>query len=130
VGSDADEVRDGIKMARDETRPNLVPELELSADTLKITLADHADMKMVAVRLVWYLSDADVEIGDGENQGRQLHYTNVVLASEVLEDWNGKAKSFSLDATAGRAMGADHVAVLLQDYYGHGPIVGAAQLPL
>jgi len=130
VGSMADEVRDGIKAARAIKRSNRVPALTLNGDTVKLSLGNDADAKMLAVRVVWYLADADVEIGDGENQGRKLHYTNVVLDSEVLEDWNGDAKTFSLDAAAARALGADHVAVLLQDYYGHGAIMGAAYLPL
>jgi len=130
VGSMAEEVRDAVKKARAIERPNLVPALALDGESVQVSLGDHADMKMVAVRVVWYLSDADVEIGDGENQGRHLHYTNVVLDSEVLEDWDGKAKNFVLDAAAARAAGADHVAILLQDYYGHGPVVGAAYLPL
>lgn len=130
VGSMAEEVRDSVEKARSIERPHLTPDISLHDNIVKISLADHADMKMVAVRFVWYLADVAVQIGDGENQGRKLHYTNVVLESEVIEDWDGHAKTYALNAAEARAMGADHVAILLQDLYGHGPIVGAAYMAL
>jgi len=130
VGSMADDVRESVEKARAIDRPHLSPEIQLVGNQVKVSLPNHADMKMVSVRFVWFMADATVKIGDGENQGRTLHYTNVVLDSEVIEDWNGKAKTYALDATEARTSGADHVAILLQDMYGHGPIVGAAFLPL
>lgn len=130
VGSKADEVRAGVEEARAINRPHLTPVIAVEGDKVRVELPDHAEMKMVAVRFVWFMADAAVKIGEGENQGRTLHYTNVVLESEVIEDWNGKAKSYELDASSARAAGADHVAILLQDMYGHGPMVGAAYLRL
>jgi len=130
VGSVADEVRASVDKARAIERPHLTPTISQDGDMITVSLADNPDMKMIAVRYVWYVADASVQIGDGENQGRKLHYTNVVLDSEVIEDWNGKAKNYVLNAKKARADGADHVAVLLQKMYGHGPIVGAASLAL
>jgi len=126
VGSMADEVRAAVEEARQIERPHVMPAISVDGDKVSFTLPASAAMKMVAVRYVWFMGDATVQIGDGENQGRQLHYTNVVLDSEVIEDWDGKAKSYTLNAAKARAEGADHVAVLLQDMYGHGPIVGAS----
>jgi len=130
VGSMADEVRQAVADARTIERPHLTPKITVDGDKVTFLLPTDADMKMVAVRYVWYMADATVQIGDGENMGRKLHYTNVVLKSEVIEDWDGKAKSYTLDAATARAAGADHVAVLLQDMYGHGPMVGAAYTEL
>ncbi|PCI60263.1 MAG: hypothetical protein COB37_09675 [Kordiimonadales bacterium] len=130
VGSKDGEVQKCIIDARAIERPHLTPDIKVNGDTVEFSLEDYADLTMVAVRVVWYLADVDVKIGDGENQGRSLHYTNVVLDTEILEDWDGKAKSFVVDMRKARAMGADHVAVLLQDEYGHGPMVGAAMTTL
>ena len=84
----------------------------------------------VAVRLVWYVGDASVEVGAGENQGRQLHYTNVVRYTDVIADWNGEDWTTEIDPAMGAQVDADHLAVLLQAGYGHGPIVGGVSLPL
>ena len=130
VGSMADEVRQAVEDARAIKRPHLAPEITVDGDKVTFTLPTNADMKMVAVRYVWYMADATVQIGDGENIGRKLHYTNVVLNSEVIEDWDGKAKNYTMNAAKARAAGADHVAILLQDMYGHGPMVGAAFMAL
>ncbi len=126
VGSDANDVRASIEKAKATPRPNLNPKLVRGVDTITVSLDERPDMKMVAVRVVWYLGDAMVKIGDGENQGRMLHYTNIVLGSSIIEDWDGKAKSYQLNISDGLALGADHMAILLQDKYGHGPILGAA----
>jgi hypothetical protein len=125
VGSVAEEVRKSIEESRDIDRPHLSPFMRVKGDQLLVTLENNAAMKMVAVRIVWYLADADVQIGEGENEGRTLHYTNVVLESEVVEDWDGTRKTYSFDLSIGRELGADHAAILLQEKYGHGPIVGA-----
>jgi len=130
VGSMAGEVRAAVEKARTIDRPRLTPEISVEGNKVVFSLAGNPDMKMVAVRYVWYMADAIVQIGDGENQGRKLHYTNVVLKSEVIEDWDGTAKSYTLNAAEARAAGADHVAILLQDMYGHGPIVGASYMAL
>jgi hypothetical protein len=130
IGSMADEVRASVEKARAMDRDHLTPQLSQEGDKITVSLGNHAAMKMVAVRYVWYTADATVKIGDGENQGRTLHYTNIVRDSEVIEDWNGHAKTYVLDAAVGRALGADHVAILLQNMYGHGPIVGAASMAI
>ena len=124
VGSKTDKVKVGVDRARNIDRPTVQVSLTKADDGLQITLPAQADMKMVAVRVVWYQADAMVEIGDGENQGRTLHYTNIVRATELLEEWDGTEQVRTITSKAPE--GADHVAVLLQDEYGHGPIIGAA----
>ncbi len=131
VGSKPDKVRASIEKARAVDRPVITPSLTEAADG-KILLALPAASvgDMVSVRVVWFLGDATVQIGEGENQGRSLHYTNVVRASDILMDWKGNTTTLTLDPTDGLSAGADHVAILLQDDYGHGPIVGAASIAL
>lgn len=131
VGSKPEKVRKSIEKARASDYPILYPRLAPSDDgNVVLTLPETKISGMVAVRIVWYLSEAEVQIGDGENQGRLLHYTNVVRASDVAFDWKGESRTLVLKTADGHAAGADHVAVLLQDQYGHGPIVGAAAMPL
>ena len=130
VGSRTSEVRKAFEAARNAKHPYQAPVLTLNGSTVKLALKSNDAMKNVSVRIVWFLADAKVQIGRGENGGRHLEYTNVVLNTKVIDGWDGTAKNFTLDADKARAFGADHVAVLLQDKNGHGPIVGAAVIDL
>ncbi|WP_417449425.1 DUF1223 domain-containing protein [Kordiimonas sp.] len=132
VGSKPEKVRASIAKVRSMNHPWVRPSLTSMADnTVRVTLPATDVEGPVSIRVVWYLGDAEVEIGDGENQGRRLYYTNVVRASDVVDmEWQGKAETLTLDLGAGRAAGADHVAILLQQDYVHGPIIGAASLTL
>jgi len=131
VGSKPEKVRAAINKAREINHMWLTPELVPAGDTLSVMLPAGAFKGTASIRVVWYLADAEVEIGDGENAGRRLHYTNVVRASDVIDmDWNGSARSLSLNLEDGRTAGADHVAILIHDEYGHGPIIGAASMAL
>ena len=131
VGSKPEKVRGSIQKARDIERMSLSPSLKLAGDTVSVDLPATNLQGTAAVRVVWFLADAEVEIGDGENQGRRLHYTNVVRATDLVEmEWNGAARTLKLNSTDGTEAGADHVAILIQADYGHGPIIGAASLSL
>lgn len=131
VGSKQDKVRKSIEKARAIDRPVVTPSIAATQEgTIEVTLPATEVDDMTSVRVVWYLADAKVQIGDGENQGRVLHYTNVVRASDVLMDWKGEATSLTLKAADGLSAGADHVAILLQSDYGHGPIIGAVSMAL
>ncbi len=130
VGSDQGAIRSAMTEARDEARLTVYPQMTLQGDTIRLDLPQTDVPGDVALVTAWYLSDATVEIGDGENRGRTLHYTNVVRLSDMLPDWDGSATSITIDANIGRNAGANHLAVLMhQDYY-HGPIVGAATVSL
>ena len=131
VGSKPEKVRASIAKARTLNHLWIGPTLQLTDDSIAVTLPDSKVDGPVSVRVVWYLGDAEVEIGDGENEGRSLHYTNVVRASDVVDmDWHGDARQLTLDAAEGRAAGADHVAILLQQDYVHGPIIGAVSMAI
>lgn len=131
VGSKPEKVRTAITKARELNHMWITPELAAAGDSLSVALPGGAVHSTAAVRVVWYLADAEVEIGDGENAGRRLHYTNVVRASDVIDmDWSGKAKTLTIDLEEGHAAGADHVAILIHDEYGHGPVIGAASMVL
>ncbi len=128
VGSKTEKVRNGVEKARQIDRPYAKPTLSGNSDTVTVSLPAAEGIEMVSIRIVWYQANAVVEIGDGENQGRTLHYTNIVRATELLDEWDGNEAV--LTVTRPVPEGADHVAVLLQEDYGHGPIVGAATMAL
>jgi hypothetical protein len=77
-----------------------------------------------AIWIMRTLSRAQVTVGGGENNKRELVYTNVVRDMTRIGAWDGGAKSFTLPMRAepGRH---DGVAVILQSRE-HGPVLGAA----
>lgn len=130
VGSNQSEVRNAIEAAQSENRLTVSPSLTSDGQTITIDLPQTDVPEDIAVVTVWYLGNATVEIGDGENSGRSLHYTNVVRLSDMLPDWDGTATTYTLNVQTGREAGADHLAVLLQQGYYHGTVVGAARISL
>jgi len=130
VGSRKLAVMMGLGKARLVQRPHHTPALSLADGKVAVSLTDDTSIKDVKVRAVWYLADAEVEIGSGENRNRILEYTNIVLASKIVGSWDGNAKNLRLDTKKARKLGADHIAVLLHSDNGHGPIMGAAKLAL
>lgn len=130
VGSNQNAVRDAIDEARAQERLTVIPTLTRDGSTIRLDLPATEVSGDVAIVTAWYLGDATVEIGEGENSGRTLHYTNVVRLSDMLPDWDGSATSITLDAATGVEAGADHLAILMHEGYYHGPIVGAATISL
>lgn len=130
VGSRQQEVRKAVETARAETRMLVTPTVVVDGDAVTIILPETDLAGVVSVSSVWYLSDAMVEIGDGENRGRTLHYTNVVRGSDMLEDWNGEPRTINLPLSQAGALGADHFALLLHEGYPYGPIIGAVSAPV
>jgi hypothetical protein len=75
-------------------------------------------------------SSIPVEIGKGENKGKQIVYTNAVRRVMDAGEWTGKAASLSLPVVMpDMKEPTDGVVVLIQAGAG-GPILGAAQLRL
>lgn len=130
VGSDQSAIREAVAEARAEDRLTVVPTLLLEGNRIRLELPTTEVPEAVALITAWYLGDATVEIGDGENQGRTLHYTNVVRLADMLPDWDGSATTIDIDMTPGLEAGADHLAVLMHQGYYHGPIIGAASIAL
>lgn len=130
IGSKMEKVRKNVAKARARTRIDITPEMSISGNQLTVTLPESTDAEMIAVRVVWYLSDAEVAIGEGENEGRTLHYTNVVRATDLLDEWKGQQRTYTIDLGTGIDAGADNVAILLQEEYGHGAIIGANHMPI
>lgn len=128
VGSNLSAVNSAVSNAQAEGRMTISPTLTLDGSAIHLELPETDVPETISLVTAWYLSDATVEIGDGENQGRTLHYTNVVRLADMLPDWDGSATTITIDLAPGIAAGADHLAVLMHEGYYHGPIVGAAVL--
>lgn len=122
---------------------NVTPSITLEGSTLKVSLPEApmpsekttnhnrgVDMDHVAVRVAFYRADVTVAVGDGENRGRDLHYSNVVRFTDIIGDWSGQPADYVADASTPMAEGADHVAILLQVGGKEGPIVGASSMRL
>lgn len=73
------------------------------------------------------LNHADVKVGEGENKGRALGYTNIVRDLKAVGLWKGDAVTLKLPRNALAGAPHDGLVVLLQrDRYGQ--IVGATMV--
>jgi hypothetical protein len=88
------------------------------ADTSAIITGgkDSAQVKVIALR-----SSQMVRIGSGENGGRSIRYTNIVISERVIGTWTGGTQRFALPAE--RIPGADRFAIIVQRGTA-GPILG------
>jgi hypothetical protein len=80
------------------------------------------------VLLVGYLREASTPIGRGENSGRALKESNIVLWLRELGRWNGKPREFEMSVSRLPENVTD-IAVLVQSA-GQGAILGAVALPI
>lgn len=91
----------------------------------KQVLIDGPRAQQAELVLVALASGRTVSIGAGENGGRKVHYTNVVLAERNLGHWSGGALSVPITSDMLRVTGADRHAVLVRQGPG-GPVIGSA----
>lgn len=125
VGSRRDEVGAAVSaatLALDVT-------LEAKGDMLKISIPGQAAAGEAVVWLVCFRDRADVAIERGENKGKTIAYTQIVLNRQVLGMWDPVAGAkLKVPLKEVLPEGADGVAVLVQhDVDGlPGPILGAA----
>lgn len=68
-----------------------------------------------------------VSIGRGENRGREIGYTNVVLSERRIAGWNGGQMGLALGSSALGTSGADRHALVLREPDA-GPILAAQWL--
>jgi hypothetical protein len=71
---------------------------------------------------VRYRPNAEVRILRGENAGRTLTYSNIVIGWTDLREWDGRSE-LSLEVSIS---GAEPAVILVQEA-GHGAILGAAE---
>lgn len=69
----------------------------------------------------------DVAIGNGENGGRRIRYSNVLIGERSVGSWNGGTTTVAIPAAALKIAGADRYALLVRQP-GGGPILAARYL--
>lgn len=129
VGSKRAEVHGALASAE------LPLNVSLSVDSgmLKLTIPPEAGLDDGTIYLVRYLDRAEVAIDKGENAGKTMVYTQVVVDRQAVGIWEaatGAEIKLPLDKFALEAAGG--VAILVQcERHGHpGRILGAAAHPL
>ncbi len=85
--------------------------------------AEAGTVQPMVVQLVRYLPEQTVNIGAGENLGRQISYANIVTSWEVLTRWSGQAPLALRTDPAG-----DEPVVVIIQAEGPGAVLAAARL--
>jgi len=124
VGSQRGAVLEAVSARRE----GIATSIYLSGGTAQIRVGAGSDMGRANVLLVGYLREAITHIGRGENSGRTLKESNIVISLQELGQWDGKPREFSLDL-AELAKNVTAIAVLVQSI-GQGAILGAAAQPI
>lgn len=122
-GNDPAQVSEAIR--RQQARVSPV-RLTVTRDGDQIFIQAEADPPLSAparIQVVRYLPEATVAIGRGENEGREVTYTNIVTDWQAVADWPGQAP---LELTA-VAAGPDPVVVIVQSD-GPADVLAAVQL--
>jgi hypothetical protein len=119
VGSQRAAVMDAVSGRRD----GVATSVSVNGGTIQIHVGAGSDAATADVLLVGYLRAATTAIGRGENSGRTLKESNIVLSLHELGRWNGKPREFEI--SVGRLPeNVTDIAVLVQSA-GQGAILGA-----
>ena len=119
VGSQRTAVMDAVSGRRD----GVVTSASVNDGTIQIHVGSGSDSASADVLLVGYLREATTPIGRGENSGRTLKESNIVLSLHELGRWNGKPREFEMSVSRLPENVTD-IAVLVQSA-GQGAILGA-----
>jgi hypothetical protein len=102
--------------------------VSVSGGTIQIHVGAGSDAATADVLLVGYLREATTPIGRGENSGRTLKESNIVLWLHKVGRWNGKPREFEMSVSKLPENVTD-IAVLVQSA-GQGAILGAVAQPI
>jgi hypothetical protein len=120
--------RDSVMAAVSEQRDGVAISVSVSSGSIHVHVGAGPNAASADVLLVGYLREAITHIGRGENVGRTLKESNVVLALHGLGRWNGTPREFQLSADS-LPENATDIAVLVQSA-GQGSILGALARPI
>ncbi len=120
--------RGAVMQAVSGLRDGVSTSVSVSGGTIQIHVGAGSDAASADVLLVGYLREATTPIGRGENSGRTLKESNIVLSLNDLGRWNGKPRDFQLSARSLPEKVTD-IAVLVQSA-GQGSILGAVARPI
>jgi hypothetical protein len=124
VGSQRAAVMEAVSGGRD----GVATSVSVNRGTIQIRVGSGSDAATADVLLVGYLREATTPIGRGENSGRTLKESNIVLSLHELGRWNGKPREFEMSVRRLPENVTD-IAVLVQST-GQGAILGAAAQPI
>ncbi len=122
TGSNEAAVRGYIAAA--QARPAPAITVSPSADGGRTVVIAGTKTGQATVSVIALRSAVNVHIGQGENGGRSVRYTNVVTGEHVLASWTGGRATIAVPARFLREGGADRAAVIVQIIKA-GPILAA-----
>lgn len=125
VGSQEARARTLIATAAEQRRRKGVSVRVSGTGAGRTVMLDGPSGQKAEVLLVALSSRETVQIGRGENGGRQVSYTNVVVDETPLGAWTGGKQSLSVTAQQLRTTGADRHALIVRKGPG-GAIIGSA----
>jgi hypothetical protein len=105
--------------------------LSLASGRIEIAIPAAARAKEKTLATIWVmrtLSNAMVNVQQGENKNHQLAYANLVRELHRAGEWTGEAMKLDVPVTTGKSK-HDGVAVVLQSH-DYGQILAAAMLKL
>jgi hypothetical protein len=131
-GKDETAVRAAIEESRSHAEAMSL-DVSIVADGDRFDVHAHPKSGEMMTGEVWLLATAKerrVAIGEGENAGKTLAYTNVVRKMTRLGPWNGRFCRFAIPREDALGKDGDTIVVLVQEGSGGmpGAILGAAQL--
>ena len=109
-GNDPAQVADAIRRHQALVSPVTLTVTRHGDQIVIRAQADPPLTKPARVQVIRYTPQATVAIGRGENEGREVTYSNIVTDWQVVADWPGVA---ALEMTADAA-GPDPVVVIVQ----------------
>ncbi|CAL74342.1 conserved hypothetical protein [Bradyrhizobium sp. ORS 278] len=132
IGSDREAIEGAIEETAQAGNAMSVPvRLSIEGQELTVSVAAATEHTLRKHGEVWVCSIAravPIQVGRGENSGRELTYYNVVRSLLKLGDWNGTSVSWSVPLEKIAREGVDGAVVYVQDGSRDrpGPMLGAA----
>jgi hypothetical protein len=127
VGSRRDEASGLIAAQANGDVPGAALTLTLNGDTAIIEIPETPALKdtNATVWVARVLSSREVNIGDGENRGKVIVYSNIVRDLDAAGMWHGEALRLEVPARKNSGDTYDRLAVFVQQGE-TGPVLGAA----
>jgi hypothetical protein len=133
LGSDRASIERAVEQTRSRAAMTLPVTMSMGDGQVKLAVADaktdrtHGEVWLCAVK-----KSVPVQIGRGENRGRQITYHNVVRSMTKIGEWSGKSASWSVPVNSIAGEGNDAIVAFVQDGNRDRPgaMLGAAYTPL
>ncbi|MEO1044839.1 MAG: DUF1223 domain-containing protein [Pseudomonadota bacterium] len=126
IGSRGYRVRDLI-MAEQKRNPSAKLDITHNdAGDITVTVSGKSNSS-ANVTLLALDSSETVNVGRGENGGRTLTYSNVLMHEDVIGAWKGGRKTFTVTRDALTLAGADRYAIVVQQPRG-GEVMAASYI--